>query len=380
MEKFIACNPVCLHFGKNVLDDLPSVLKQIGRKVLLVYGKESIKKTGLYDRIRSYLAEAGSEIIEYGGIRPNPIVRDVDEAAALGRKNGVDLILAVGGGSVIDSAKIISITIPVEHSAWDFYTNRAKPQIAIPLVAVLTLAATGTEMNPFAVLQNPETMVKDGYRCDLAYPRHSFLDPQLTFTVPKDYTAYGIADLVAHCFEAWFGAGEATLSDRFIISIVREGMKFGPPLLNDLHNYDLREKIMYAATLALNGVTLQGKVVGDWGVHAIGHCLSVRYDIPHGASLTIVYPAWLRFMKDRIPDRIAMLGSDLFHEPLSPDETINRIENFFRELGCPVRLSETGTPVDERERIIETMIINKVNGNNMKFTVAEYPDIVDLFL
>jgi alcohol dehydrogenase YqhD (iron-dependent ADH family) len=380
MEKFTFCNPTTLHFGRNVLSGLPGTILSFGKKVLFVYGKGSIKRTGLYDRIRGYLQEAGAEVIEYPGIKPNPVVGDVDAAARMGRENNVDVILAVGGGSVIDSAKIISIAIPVTHSAWDFYTRRAKPRKAVPLVAVLTLAATGTEMNPFAVLQNPETMVKDGYRCDLAYPRHSFLDPELTFTVPRDYTAYGIADLVAHCLEAWFGAGDATLTDRFILSVIREGMKFGPPLLDDLKNYTLREKIMYAATMALNGLTLQGKVSGDWGVHAIGHCLSFLYDIPHGASLTIVYPAWLRFVKDRVPDRIALLGSELFHEPLSPEEAIHRIEDFFRSIDCPVRLSELGIPVDEKERILEIMIINKVSGGNIRLNEEDYPEIIDLFL
>jgi alcohol dehydrogenase YqhD (iron-dependent ADH family) len=290
------------------------------------------------------------------------------------------VILAVGGGSVIDSAKIISITIPVDHPGWDFYTRKANPKKAIPLIAVLTLAATGTEMNPFAVLSNHDTMIKDGYGNKLLYPAHSFLDPQLTFTVPKDYTAYGIADLIAHCFEAYFGHGDATLSDRFIISIVREAMEYGPALLNDLHNYELREKIMYAATMALNGLTLNGKVSGDWGVHSIGHCLSLLYDIPHGASLTIIYPAWMKYMKERIPEKIALLGSELFRVSLSADESIRRIEAFFRESGCPVRLSEMNIPGVQKQRIFETMVINKVSGANLKLKETDYLPLIDLFL
>jgi alcohol dehydrogenase YqhD (iron-dependent ADH family) len=380
MENFIAYNPTALHFGKNVVTGIGPVIQNYGKKVLFVYGKGSIKKSGLYDQVTRSLKAINAEVFEYEGIKSNPVVEDVDAAAEIGRKNEVDVILAVGGGSVIDSAKIISITIPVDHSGWDFYTRKAQPEKAIPLIAVLTLAATGTEMNPFAVLSNHETMIKDGYGNKLLYPAHSFLDPQLTFTVSKDYTAYGIADLIAHCFEAFFGHGDATLSDRFIISIVREAIEFGPRLLEDLHNYELREKIMYAATMALNGLTLTGKVSGDWGVHAIGHCLSLLYDIPHGASLTIVYPAWMRYFKDRIPERIALLGSSLFREHLSANESIIRIEAFFRSIECPTRLSDMNIQGDLKQPIYETMVINKVSGANLKLKEPDYYPLIDLFL
>jgi alcohol dehydrogenase YqhD (iron-dependent ADH family) len=380
MENFIAHNPTALHFGRNILSGLGPVMQIYGKKVLFIYGKGSIKKTGLYDHVSGLLKAINAEVFEYKGIKSNPVVQDVDAAAEIGRKNKIDVILAVGGGSVIDSAKIISITIPVNHSGWDFYTRKAQPEKAIPLIAVLTLAATGTEMNPFAVLSNHDTMIKDGYGNKHLYPAHSFLDPQLTFTVPKDYSAYGIADLIAHCFEAWFGFGDATLSDRFIISIIREAMEYGPRLLKDLNNYELREKIMYAATMALNGLTLNGKVSGDWGVHAVGHCLSLLYDLPHGASLTIVYPAWMKYLKDRIPERIALLGSGLFQETLSADESINRIEAFFHSIDCPTRLSDMNIYGDVKQSIYETMVINKVSGANLKLKEPDYFPLIDLFL
>ena len=217
MENFTYYNPTALHFGKGVLDKMPGIISKYGKKLLLVYGKGSIKSNGYYDKLMQQLEEAGFQVVEYGGIKSNPLVEDVDAAAALGRSENIDVILAVGGGSVIDSAKIISIAIPVQHSAWDFYTYRAKPKTAVPLIAVLTLAATGTEMNPFAVLQNEKTGRKDGYSSELIFPKHSFLDPELTFSVPASYTAYGIADLIAHCLENYFGKGECTLSDRFIL-------------------------------------------------------------------------------------------------------------------------------------------------------------------
>ena len=380
MENFTAYNPTVLHFGKEILSGLPVVVQKYGKKVLFVYGKNSLKRTGLYDQMIRHLEDAGAEIYEYSGIRSNPDIEDVDAAARIGRQNKVDLILAVGGGSVIDSAKIISITIPVNHSGWDFYTQKAHPEKAVPVISVLTLAATGTEMNRFAVLSNHKEMNKNGYGHALLYPAHSFLDPQLTFTVPQDYTAYGIADLIAHCFEAYFGYGDATLTDRFIFAIVREAMEYGPRLLKDLQDYDLREKIMYAATMALNGLTLNGKTSGDWGVHSIGHCLSLLYDIPHGASLTIVYPAWLKYFRKREPERLAHLGYGLFGKEMKADESIRCIEEFFHNIGCPVRLSDMNIEGKSRQKIYQAMLINRVNGTNFKLKESDYLHLIDLFL
>ncbi|MCK4406452.1 MAG: iron-containing alcohol dehydrogenase [Bacteroidales bacterium] len=379
MENFIAYNPTKLHFGKNVVDDLGKAVNEFGKKVLLVYGGGSIKKNGIYDNVIKQLKSINSQVFEYPGIKPNPVVEDVNAAAELGRKNNVDVILGVGGGSVIDSAKIISITIPVNNTCWDFYENKIKPQKAIPVISVLTLAATGTEMNPYAVIQNNKTRQKWGYGNDLLYLKHSFLDPQNTFTVPKNYTAYGITDLIAHCLEAYFGKGDATLSDSFVYAIIKEAIKYGPPLLFDLQNYDLRAKIMYAATTALNRTTLYGRVSGDWGVHSIGHVLSLLYDVPHGASLSIAYPAWLKFQKNNIPDRIAELGKNIFNVN-TPDETITAFEAFFKSIECPINLSEIGIGKDNKQEIYDVMISNKVDGMNHKLNPEDYEKIIDLML
>jgi len=375
MENFIAFNPTTLHFGKNVLDKLPSTVSAYGKTVLLVYGKNSIKKSGLYDQIISLLSKSGARIIEYSGIKSNPLVSDVDAAAQLGRSNNVDVILAVGGGSVIDSAKIISIAIPVQGLAWDFFERKRTPSTAIPLIAVLTLAATGTEMNPFAVLSNHASERKEGYGGPLLYPKHSFLDPQLTATVPADYTAYGIADLVAHSLEAYFGKGEdATLTDKFIFSIIREAVEYGPKLMNNLSDYELRAKIMFAATMALNGMTMYGRGTGDWGVHSIGHVLSLLYDVPHGASLSITYPAWLRLHKDRLPHRIELLGREVFGVN-SVDETILKFETFFDEIGSPVRLNQAVENADQNE-ILRIMIQNNVATYVQKLTHDDYRQLL----
>ncbi|MHC1777286.1 MAG: iron-containing alcohol dehydrogenase [Lentimicrobium sp.] len=380
MENFTAYNPTTLHFGRNVLNQLGVTINRFGKKVLLVYGKNSIRKNGLYDTIKQQLDAIGAEVYEYSGIKSNPVVQDVDAAAAIGRENSVDVILAVGGGSVIDSAKIISIAIPVELPAWGFFERKMIPRTAVPLVAVLTLAATGTEMNQFAVLSNHETENKNGYGSPLIYPKHSFLDPQLTITVPEDYTAYGIADLVAHCLEAYFGKGEeATLSDRFVFSIISEALKYGPALMNDLTNYELRAKIMFAATMALNGMTMFGRTSGDWGVHSIGHILSLLYDVPHGASLTIVYPAWMRLQRENLAHRISLLGKNVFGTE-DVDLTIDRFEGFFSTLGCPVRIREAVKQEVNPDEIFRVMVHNKAATFVHKLTQDDYRRIIEMML
>jgi alcohol dehydrogenase YqhD (iron-dependent ADH family) len=376
MEKFVSYNPTTVHFGKNVINDLGRTLSKYGNKVLLVYGKNSIKQCSIYSDVIDQLKSVNAQIFEYSGIKSNPIIEDVDAAAEVGRKNNVDIILAVGGGSVIDSAKIISITIPVKNSGWDFYENIIKPEKAIPLICVLTLAATGTESNRFAVVQNNKSKNKDGYRSDLIYPVHAFLDPQYTFSVPKNYTAYGITDLIAHCLEAWFGAGDATLSDRFIIANIKEALEYGPLLLNNLSDYELRAKIMYAATTALNGFTMLGKKGGDWGVHSIGHVISLLYDIPHGASLSIAYPAWMRTIKERT-DKVDKLGFELFGIH-NADETISRLEKFFKSIDSPIKLVEVKIHKDKKQEIYDTLVLNKAGGSNFKLTNDDYNHILEL--
>jgi alcohol dehydrogenase YqhD (iron-dependent ADH family) len=377
MENFIAYIPTSLHFGKGVITGLQEAINPFGKKVLLMYGKGSVLKNGSYKDTLEQLSKSGAEIIKYEGIKPNPVVEDVDSAAELGIAKKVDIIVAVGGGSVIDSAKITAICIHDKVKAWDVVKRKVIPRGAIPLISVLTLAATGTEMNSVAVLQNHKTDEKLGYGHPSMYPKHSFLDPSYTLTVPANYTAYGVVDLVAHCLEAYFGAGDASLSDRFVQSIIKEAMEYGPLLMNDLTNYDLRAKIMWAATNALNGLTSYGRVSGDWAVHGLGHVLSYLYDTPHGASLSIVYPAWLKKMKERNPERIAHLGELLFNQK-DTDAAISGLENFFRGLGSPVSLNEIGINEKNLEEILRVMNLNRVSGMNLKLNADDRKEILRL--
>lgn len=377
MENFEIYNPVKAYFGQNVVSKLSNEILHYGKRILLVYGKGSIKKNGIYDAVMEQIEAAGAEVFEYSGIKPNPVIEDVRAAVSLGKSKDVNLILAVGGGSVIDSAKVIAIGISGEVDPWEYVKGNKKPVAAIPLIAVLTLAATGTEMNRFAVVQNDETNEKIGFGYPPMYPVASFLDPSYTISVSADYTAFGVADLIAHALEAYFGKGDASLSDRFVFGIINEALEYGPQLLNKLTNFELRARIMYAATMALNNLTMYGRESGDWGVHSIGHVLSVLYEVPHGASLSIAYPAWLRLHKDNAGERIVQLGQNLFGTS-SVDDTIQALEAYFLSINCPVRLSTTTYGDYDKNTIVTTMVSNKVSGAHHKMSEEDYHKLLEL--
>lgn len=376
MENFVTYNPVKLHFGVNVIDTLGETVKQYGNRVLLIYGKGSVKTFGYYDQVIAQLEKAELEIFEYSGIKPNPIIEDVEKATLLGRENNIDVIVALGGGSVIDSAKVMSLSIATGENPWDYMSWKLTPQKAIPLVTVLTLAATGTEMNAAAVVQNQNTGQKNGFVNPLMFPKNSFLDPKFTVSVPRNYTAFGVVDLIAHAMEAFFGQGEPSITDQITIDIIKDAMKWGPLLLDDLTNVDLRTKIMLDATLALNGLTNYGKKSGDWGVHGLGHELSLLFDTPHGASLSIVYPAWLKLQKDRIPERIIKLGKGLFNSD-NVDDTIKNFISFFQKVDSPVCMDEIKINPEQKIDIINQFNKNKVSGMHHSLNNEDYEILVE---
>jgi len=379
IEKFTAYNPTRLHFGRGVVGQLGENTLKYGKKALLIYGRGSVKKYGYYDTVVDVLKASDIEIVEYSGIRPNPVIEDVRKAKDLCQKEHVDVIVALGGGSVIDTAKIISLSLSSGFDGWDIMKNKVRPESATPLICVLTLAATGTEMDAAAVVQNDETGEKIGYVNELIFPKESFLDPSFTTTVPKNYTTYGIVDLMAHALESYFGYGEPAIIDDITFAIIKDAMYWGPQLLNNLNNVDLRANIMLDATLALNGLTQYGKKGGDWGVHALGHELSLLYDLPHGATLSIAYIAWLKLQKERIPKRIEKLGRNLFNVN-SVDETISELSAFFQNIESPVNLSEVGIGEDQKQKIIDQMNRNTASGMHHQLNDDDRKKLVELML
>jgi alcohol dehydrogenase YqhD (iron-dependent ADH family) len=376
VEKFTAYNPTRLHFGVGCVNKLGKSILKYGNKVLLIYGKGSVIKFGYYEKVVEQLKENGIEFIEYSGIKPNPVIEDVNKAVKKGIDEGADIIVALGGGSVIDTAKIVSLAIGSGYDGWDIMKRKVNPEKSVPLLCVLTLAATGTEMNAAAVIQNHESGEKIGFVNELIFPKESFLDPSFTRTVPKDYTAYGIVDLIAHALEAYFGEGEPAVTDQITFEIIKDAMHWGPHLLSDLENLDLRSNIMLDATLALNGLTQFGKKNGDWGVHAIGHELSLLFDLPHGATLSIAYIAWLKLQKDRIPDRIIKLGQNLFNVH-STEETIERLIIFFNTIGSPTNLLQAGINQNKKQLILDQMIQNEVTGMHYKLDFNDHQKIIN---
>jgi hypothetical protein len=378
MENFIIYNPTKVIFGKDVIKQLGNTIKEYGDKVLLVYGKNSIKQNGIYNQVINQLNNINIEVTEYSGIKSNPIIEDVYKATKLGKEQKINVILAVGGGSVIDSAKYISISIPYHGDSWDFISGEAKPKESIPLITILTLAATGSEMNKFAVVQNNKTKQKLGYRNTLMYPKVSFLDPQYTYSVPANYTAYGAVDTIAHALEAFFGKGDASLSDRFIIALIKEVMYYAPLAIKYPQNYDYRAALMYASTCALNESLFNGRAFGDWGVHSLGHDLSLLFDIPHGASLSIAYPAWLKFHKQIAKERILYLGKELFNIN-DVDETILNLENFFKSISAPTKLSDLNLNTNiNKQEILNTYLQNNATGNNYILNKNAYIPLIQL--
>ena len=379
MERFTIYNPTKLHFGADVVENLGKSVAHYGTKVLLVYGKGSVIKYGYYDQVVKQLKSAGLEIVEYGGINPNPVIEDVRKASDLAKKEGVEAVVALGGGSVIDSAKIMALSIASGLDGWDIMNHKVKPTASLPLICVLTLAATGTEMNGAAVVQSHETGKKIGYVTDLAFPVVAFLDPTFTVSVPKNYTAYGIVDLIAHALEAYFGEGEPPVIDQITFDIIKDAIQWGPKLLNDLDNVELRANIMLDATLALNGLTRYGKKNGDWAVHGLGHEISLLFDTAHGATLSIGYIAWLQLQKDRIPERIIKLGKNVFGVN-TVDDTISEFRKFFQSINAPVQLSEAGIGKDQRQKIIDQMHKNGVSGMHYSLSEKDRETLVDFML
>lgn len=379
MENFISYNPTRLCFGKDIVETMHNTVSLLGKKALLVYGRSSAKKYGYFDKVVAELNKTYVDFVEYSGIKPNPVIDDVEQAVELCNKEKVDFIVALGGGSVIDSAKIISIAYANQVDAWKVMKYHTKVSKSIPIVVVLTLAATGTEMNRAAVVQNHKTHEKIGYANDLIFPHTSFIDPSFSVTVSKENTVYGIADMLSHSLEAYFADGEADLSDRLVAATINEIFEVAPLLLKDLKNYDLRARIMWASTVALNGTLYSGrKSSGDWGVHAIGHVMSYLFDTPHGATLSVCYPAWLKHLKPKIEDRLIKLGTLMTGKKISADKTIKLIENFLIKIEAPTTIEEVEICPDDIPQIKKYLISTKANGMNYKLNEDDYDSILNL--
>lgn len=379
MLNFTAFNPTRLHFGKDCLQKIGPEALQYGRKALILIGKGSVKHNGTLKRLTDQLDKAAIEWAVFEGIKSNPEYQKADEAVQMARNFGADMLIALGGGSVIDTAKAVSVGFYVDHSVWEFYQGKGlQPQAALPLLVVLTLAATGTEMNRFTVLQDTVAHHKRGWGHELLYPKSSYLDPEFTYTVPADYTAYGVADMLAHTFELYFSKDKAPLSDMMATDIVKLGFEYGPIAVAQPTNYDARANILWLSTMALNGSLQAGKRTGDFGVHSFEHVLSVLFDIPHGAGLSIVYPAWMKHFFSDIEDKLDFLAVRTLGEGKTGRDFIQALEDFYDQINTPKRLQDWGIGLDQHDRILATLEANKVKGAFFEMKSADYKALLAL--
>lgn len=284
MDSFTFFNPVKLHFGEDALEKLPKELEQFGNKVLVVYGGGSIKANGVYDAVIEKLQLADKTVFELGGVEPNPRVETARRGIEICKKEGIDLVLAVGGGSVIDCSKLIVAGAKYDGDAWDIVTRKVLVEQALPLGTVLTLAATGSEMNAGSVITNAATEEKLSWGSPAAFPKFSILNPAYTVTVPKNHTVYGIVDMMSHVFEQYFhNTTNTPITDEMCEGVLRTVITTAPKLVEDLENTELRETILLAGTIGLNGFLSIGSR-GDWASHNIEHAVSAVYDIPHAGG------------------------------------------------------------------------------------------------
>ncbi len=349
MRNFTFWNPTKLIFGRGQLEQLKTEIPKYGNKILLVYGGGSIKRNGLYEKVLKELAEIGAEVYELSGVEPNPRISTVRKGVDICKKENIEFLLAVGGGSVIDCTKAIAAGAKYDGDPWDIVIKKAEPTDALPLGTVLTLAATGSEMNAGSVITNWETKEKYGWGSPHVYPKFSILDPVHTYTVPKNQTIYGIVDIMSHVFEHYFHVDENTpLQDRFLESILQTVMETAPKLIDDLENYELRETILYCGTMALNGMVQMG-FRGDWATHNLEHAVSAVYDIPHGGGLAILFPNWMKHVITKNPSRFKQLAVRVFGvDPIGKTdleaglEGIERLRAFWNSIGAPSRLADYG--------------------------------------
>ncbi|WP_071460525.1 iron-containing alcohol dehydrogenase [Bacillus massilinigeriensis] len=383
MDNFTFWNPTRLIFGKGQIEQLETEVPKYGKKVLLVYGGGSIKRNGLYDKISSHLEKAGAFVYELSGVEPNPRLSTVKKGVEICKREGIDFLLAAGGGSVIDCTKLIAAGAKYDGDPWDIVTKKAMAADALPFGTVLTLAATGSEMNAGSVITNWETNEKYGWGSPVVFPAFSILDPEHTYSVPREQTIYGIVDMMSHVFEHYFHPETNTeLQDRMCESLLLTVIETAPKLLDDLHSYEHRSTILYCGTMALNGMLSMG-FRGDWATHNIEHAVSAVYDIPHGGGLAILFPNWMKHNLKVNPERFAQLAVRVFGVDATGKsaeevglEGISKLREFWDSIGAPSKLSDYNIDNSKLELMADKAM---ANGEFGTFKKMQYEDVLEIY-
>ena len=362
IDNFEYATPTKLIFGKGVIKDLAKEVGRFGKKVLLTYGGGSVKKMGLYDEV--YRLLKGFTIVELSGIEPNPKYDpSVITGARLCKENGIDVILSVGGGSVLDCSKAIAACALYDGEGWDLISGKVKAKAALPIVDVITLAATGSEYDAGCVISNTALSDKRGYVDELLYPAVSFMDPEYTFSVSPWQTACGTADAINHVLEQFFSAPHSLFNDGVMISALRSLMTNVKLALKNPKDYAARSELMYVCSWGCNGILSNGAGYSGWPMHSIEHALSAYFDITHGAGLAIITPRWMKeILSEKTMERFVTLGKGLFglDESLSDETMANAVIDafyaFFEEIGIPMHLGALGVKEEKIEEMADHIL------------------------
>lgn len=361
MVQFTYKNPTKILFGENQVSHLASELQVYGKRVLLVYGGGSIKQTGLYDTVLAQLE--GFKIFELNGVEPNPRVTTAQKGADLIKEHNIDVVLAVGGGSVLDCTKLIVAAAHYDGPAWDIVIGKHTPTKATPFGTILTLAATGSEMNSGSVITNLETHQKFGWGSPLVYPAFSILDPTYTYTLPANQTVNGVVDMMSHMVEQYFNEADHTpLQDGMLEGVMRAVIDAAPVALKNPTDYHARETLMLGGTIGLNGYLKWG-YNGDWSSHALEHAVSAYYDIPHAEGLAIVMPNWMYYVMPKHVARFEKFAKNVFGiQKDTPEETakagIDALRAFWTSLGAPSTLAQRNIDDAKMAEMVEHCLVN----------------------
>lgn len=387
MHDFIYYTPTKIIFGKNTEQQCGSLVKaHKSRKILIHYGGQSALRSGLLDRIKASLEAEGLAYVTLGGVVPNPRISLVREGSTLARNEGVDFVLAVGGGSVIDSAKGIAYGAANEGDVWDFYMAKRKPYACLPIGCVVTIAAAGSEMSSSSVVTNEENGFKRSCKTDMARPAFAVMNPELTLTLPAFQTACGCVDILMHTMERYFGHGSnMDITDSISEGLLRTVMHHATVLRDDPANYESRAEVMWAGSLSHNGLTGCGSDGGDWASHMIEHELSGMFDVAHGAGLSAIWGSWARHALPHRPHRFALFAERVMGVARAESETatglrgIEAMEDFFRSLNMPTSLKELNlAPTDAQlAEMAEKALVGKSHIGSVKKLLP--PDIVAIF-
>lgn len=385
MENFNYSIPTKIFFGEGKIEVLGKEIEKYGSRVLLAYGGGSIKEIGLYDKVVKILDDNNIPYFELGGIEPNPRVESVEEGVRICRENDIDFILAVGGGSTIDCSKVIAGAVDYDGNPWDLVIGKAKYKKVLPIASILTLSATGSEMDAGAVITNKDTNQKYGTGHPGFFPKFSILDPTYTYSVSKFQTASGVVDIMSHTFEVYFSNVKgAFLQDRLAEAVLKTCIHYGRIAVDEPENYEARANLMWAASLAINGLLGYGKN-SNWSVHPLEHELSAYYDITHGVGLAILTPHWMEHVLDKnnlykfveYGINVWNLDSNLDHMEIAK-LAIEKTSEYFKSLEIPMTLKEVGIG-EEKLEIMAADVIEYMQGPIGNFKPLNYNDILSIF-